>query len=249
MLYLIAIGLLQLFCIIHIIRSDTHKLWILAIIFLPLLGGLAYLALEVVPSIMGNRRMRHVKKTAVSKIDPDRDVRLARERLAVTDSLANQIDLADALVARGSYGEAIGLYEKAMGHSAIRDDGLAIKYSEALLYNDAPEKALHMLDRTEEPGNSRDLQKYLYLKAQSLEELKRTDEAAAIYDRILDKSTDNEIRCRYSALLLAQGDMTKAKALLEEVEYSAKMMDRSLIAEHADMYRWAKDQLLKLRTS
>ena len=249
MLYFIAIALLQLFCIVHIIRTDTQKLWILAIIFLPLLGSLAYLALEVFPSIAGNRRMRHVKKTAVSKLDPERDVRLARDRLAITDSLANQIALADALAERGSYGEAIGLYETALKHSAISDDRLSIKYAEALLYKDNATKAFDMLDDIEAPRNSRDAERFFFLKAQCLEELQRTDEASQVYDQLLEKSVNNEIRCRYAALLLGQREAAKAKSLLEEVEYSAKQMDRTLIAEQGDMYRWAKDELLKLRTS
>lgn len=246
--YFIAILLLQLFCIVHIIRTDTQKLWILGIVFLPLLGSLAYLILEVLPSLAGNRRMRHAKKTAVSRIDPDREVRAARERLAITDSLANQIALADALTARGKYGEAIGLYEAAASNEIASDNRLSVKYAEALLYDGKSQKALDVLDDIETPDSPRDAKRYLYVKARCLEELERTDEASDIYETLLKQSADDEIRCRYAAVLLADGHEGRARELLEEVEYSAKIMDRTLVAERADMYKWAKDELARIRT-
>ena len=56
-----------------------------------------------------------------------------------------------------------------------------------------------------------------------------------------------EARCRYAALLLAQGWENKARKQLEEVEARARRLDRGQRAAEADMYRWAADTLAQLR--
>jgi hypothetical protein len=42
---------LQLLLIIHVIKTGRNTLWIFLLIFVPLVGGLAYLIVEVLPWI------------------------------------------------------------------------------------------------------------------------------------------------------------------------------------------------------
>ena len=49
--------LLQLLCIIHVLKTGRNTSWIWLIIFLPYVGGLAYLVVEVLPTLgRGGRR-------------------------------------------------------------------------------------------------------------------------------------------------------------------------------------------------
>ena len=62
----IIIWSIQLALIIHVLKTGRSKYWILMLIFMPLIGGLAYLVIELLPeftgSIKGQRAVRTVKQ-------------------------------------------------------------------------------------------------------------------------------------------------------------------------------------------
>ena len=59
--------IVQIFLIIHVIRTGRDRIWIWVLLFLPLAGGLAYLILELLPewrrSMGGQKTLRQVKQT------------------------------------------------------------------------------------------------------------------------------------------------------------------------------------------
>ena len=71
----ISIWLIQLALIIHVLKTDRSKYWILVLFFMPLIGGIAYLIIELLPefsgSIKGQRALRNVKQT----LNPGADLR------------------------------------------------------------------------------------------------------------------------------------------------------------------------------
>src|SRR5215213_10721606 len=90
------IVLLQITCAVHCVRHRSNNLWLMVIIFLPVAGSLAYIAFEVLPQFAGHRQVRRVKAAAARAIDPERDLRAAREGLETADTAANRIALGDA---------------------------------------------------------------------------------------------------------------------------------------------------------
>jgi hypothetical protein len=61
MLLLIVPIIIQVLLIIHVIRTGRNQLWIWVLLFLPLAGGIAYLAVEIVPQLF---RSRTAQRTA-----------------------------------------------------------------------------------------------------------------------------------------------------------------------------------------
>ena len=237
--------LIQLLCAVHALRTG-HRDWIM-ILFFPVVGPLAYFVMVILPDMQGNKHVRTARAQAVHTIDPERDVRAAREALGLADTAANRLRLADALAALGRHDEAIPLYRESIqmtvGEIDVRTQG---KLASSLYETGAGVEALALLDAIEPTGQSeRDRQQLL--RAKILEQLGRKDEALALYADVVTRIPGEEARCRYAALLMAEGWDKKALKVLEEVEQRMKHLDRHQRAAEADMYRWAMDNLRKLR--
>jgi len=248
MLPAIGIIALQIACVVHLVKTGRNTLWLSAIIFLPLVGTIAYAIVEVLPGWKHNRHIRTATAKASMALNPEREVRAARDALDLTDTAANRMRLADALAALGRYDEAIPLYREAMRKTAGDvDTRTQRKLATALFETGQSAEALALLDAIETPlGQSeRDMQQLL--RAKVLEHLGRKDEALALYEDVVTRMPGEEARCRYAALLIDQGWDGKAIKMLEEVEGRMKRMDRAQRAAEADMYRWAMDTLRGLR--
>jgi hypothetical protein len=64
--------LLQLLCIIHIVRTGRNTSWIWLIIFVPYVGGVAYLLVEVLPTLGrgGRRTLATTRDIVVRSLNP-----------------------------------------------------------------------------------------------------------------------------------------------------------------------------------
>src|SRR5688572_28710190 len=96
-------ALVQILCAVHCIRNGRNNLWLMVIIFLNLPGCFAYFVFEILPGRVGSREVRAAKQAAIKTIDPERDVRLAREAVETTDTASNRTALGDALAEKGTW--------------------------------------------------------------------------------------------------------------------------------------------------
>jgi len=124
--FLVVIGL-QVLCIVHLMRTGRNPLWLTALIFLPVVSALAYLIVEVLPGLGSNRHVRTARAKAIETIDPERELRGARDALGLADTAANRLRVADALAALGRHGEAVPLYRESIamtpGEPDVRSQG------------------------------------------------------------------------------------------------------------------------------
>jgi hypothetical protein len=246
MIVYIALLLVQIACIVDVIRNGRNQLWIMALIFLPVASTVAYVIVEVLPGMKGNRHVRTVHAKAVAAIDPEREVRAARSALDLADTVANRIRLADNLSALGKFGEALPLYREAVAMGPL-DLRTGEKLARAEFETGDADGALATLDGNRPATAQSDRDRQALLRARILEQLERKDEALAVYAGIVTRYPGEEVRCRYAALLIEQGWDRKALAVLEEVESRMKRLDRQQRAAEADMYRWAMERLATLR--
>lgn len=237
----------QIVCAIHVIRNGRNGLWIMVIMFFSLLGCAAYFVIEILPGMQGNRHVRTARARAMDKIDPERALRTARDRLSLADTAANRIAVADALSGLGRHAEAVPLYRDALARNPGSDAATEVRLAEALLETGDAAEAGAVLDRIVEPQGIGARDRLALLRARVREQQRRIDEAMAIYSDIVTRYPGEEARCRYAALLIETGQRERARALLEEVESRMKRLDRTQRAAEADMYGWAMDQLRGLR--
>jgi hypothetical protein len=240
-----AIIAVQVFCIVDVVRNGRNSLWIMALIFLPVASTIAYFIVEVLPGMKHNRHVRGAGQRLVEKIDPEREIRAARQALDIADTAANRLRLADALSDLGRHKEALPFYRQAVGKRP--DLHLSEKLARSLYYNHRPQDALEKLDAAPAVAVGSDRDRLALLRARILEELGRNDEALPIYADVSERLPGDEARCRYAGLLLKMGKKGQARLVLEDVEHRLKRVNRQRDAVDAPMYDWAMAELARLR--
>jgi hypothetical protein len=246
MILYVAIIAVQVALIIDVIRHGSNRIWIMALMFLPLASTIAYLIVEVLPRMKHNRHVRQAQAQIIEKLDPERELRFAREALDVAQTAANRTRYADALVAHGRHFEALPYYRDAIGGRRA-DYRTGEKLARCQYLSDRNEEALATLDAMTPPSAPSDMDRIALLRARILEDLGRDSEAELIYAELVDRFPGDEVRCRYAGLLLRLGRRSEARRLLDEVEHRLKRMDQHQRAAQATMYDWAMGKLSELR--
>lgn len=246
MIVWLAILAVQVTCVVHLVKTGRNPLWLTALIFLPMVGAIAYFIVEILPGLGSNRHVRTVQAKASAALDPERELRAARAALELTDTVANQVRLGDASAELKRWSEAEGAYRAALV-KAPDDAHTQAKLARAIFEQGQAGEALALLDGLELPAGQSERDRQGLLRARMLEHLGRNEEALALYADIVTRLPGEEARCRYAALLLAEGWENKARKQLEEIEARARRLDRQQRAAEADMYRWAAETLARLR--
>jgi len=241
--------LIQIACAVHCVRGGRNQMWLMVIIFLSLPGCLAYAIFEILPDYAGRRPVRAMKQAATKALDPERELRRAREALDIADTAANRSDLADALAALGRWNEAVPHYEMAETKAPGVDRGLRLKLATACFEAGRSDRALTLIEHLPPSGSASENDRAALLHARLLEEAGETARAIELYTGLGERMPGGEALCRHAALLLAEGRRAEAVSLLAEAEKRAKRMDRYERAKQADMYEWAAEQLAELRQS
>ncbi|HEY0622202.1 tetratricopeptide repeat protein [Sphingomonas sp.] len=246
MIVWLAILAVQVTCVVHLVKTGRNPLWLTALIFLPMVGAIAYFIVEILPGLQGNRHVRTVRAKATAALDPERELRAARDALELTDTVANRVRLGDAAGELGRWSEAEAAYREALAR-APDDARTQAKLARTIFEQGHAGEALGLLDGLEPPAGQGERDRQTLLRARMLEHLGRNEEALALYGDVVTRLPGEEARCRYAALLLAEGWENKARKQLEEVEARAKRLDRQQRAAEAEMYRWAAETLTRLR--
>ncbi len=107
--YYIILGL-QAVCAIHCLRKGNQQKWIWLIIFLPLIGCLAYIFTE----IFTRQEMEQLQSGTGAIFNPTGKIKKLKSNLVFRDTFDNRLALADAYLEAGQFANAINLYEKSL---------------------------------------------------------------------------------------------------------------------------------------
>lgn len=216
MLYLL-IPLLQIICVVHVVKTGRSFMWIYVLLFLPGLGVAAYVIVEILPGFFGSRTAHNLRSSAVSTLDPGRELRRRRQALEEADTVDNRRLLAEALLANGNHAEALELYRGTLTGIHADDPGMLLGMARAAYGVGQYDLALHTVLQLGETNPRYQPVEAQLLHARALEALGRDDEAADDYAALVTHAPGEEVRCRYALLLKRQGDRNAAKALFDEI--------------------------------
>jgi hypothetical protein len=130
MLYLL-IPLLQIICVVHVVKTGRPFMWIYVLLFLPGLGVAAYAIVEILPGFFGSRAAHNLRRSAVGTLDPGRELRHRRQALEEADTVDNRRLLAEALLADGKHAEALELYRGTLTGIHADDPGMLLGMARA----------------------------------------------------------------------------------------------------------------------
>jgi len=196
--------------IIHIIKTGRDRSWIYIVLFIPVAGALAYLLIEVIPSLFQTRQGRAVKKTVVSAVLSGSRIKRLRNELELSNTFEKKCALADAFRENHRHDLAVPLYRESL--SGIFADNVDVKHNLAdCLFNlgqfQEAEEILASLDQA--PGRLKKAAIFL-LRARTLEALGKISEAEELYSRVAPEFPGFEGYARYALFLKNTGKHDEA---------------------------------------
>src|SRR5882724_9705947 len=100
----------QVLCAVHAGRTGRPYFWIMLILFVPMVGMIAYFLLEILPDLTRSRTARSAATGVVKLLDPERGYREAFRQVQIAGTTENRAILAEQCLRSGRAEEAAGLY-------------------------------------------------------------------------------------------------------------------------------------------
>lgn len=217
-----AVILLQLTVIFHAMKTRRPYYWIFIIMGFPVLGCVIYFIIEVLPGSRSERGLTKIGNDIAKAINPDRDLKRKAEELAICGSVENKLKMADELVERGMFDEAIPLFKSAREGQFYFAPDLLYGMARAHFFNGAHLEARKLLGELQEHAPRYYRQEVALMKARAAAKFGDRSIARAEIEALLDKFVGLEARYRYAEILFEDGQATRAKAELERVVDHAK---------------------------
>ncbi len=210
-------GLFQLALAIHVARTGRPLYWILLIVMLPWIGGVAYLIAEVLPGLRNDPTARRALRTIGSRINPEKNRRRIEAELQLADTLDNRRRLAQECMQLGDFESAEFLYQRCLTGVYATDPhfmlGMATAQTELGHFAEC-RQTLEKLIEANPAFRSADGH---LLYARALEQLGETDKALEEYSALETGYPGEEARSRYVLLLLSVGRAQEAQRVYQSM--------------------------------
>ena len=227
--------LLQLTVIFHALKTGRPYWWIFVIMGFPVMGCVIYFIIEVLPGSRSERGLRKIGNDIVKAMNPDRDMKRKAEELAVCGSVENKLKMAEELVERGMFDEAIELYKGVRQGQYYFASDLLYGFARARFFNGEYLEARKLLGELQEHAPRYYPQEVALMKARAASKFGDRATARGEIETLLDHFVGLEARYRYAEILFEDGQAARARAELERVIDHAKRFKVS-----ADEKTWAK---------
>lgn len=219
----IIIWTIQLALIVHVLKTGRSKYWILMLIFMPLIGGLAYLIIEVIPefsgSISGQRAVRSVKQT----LNPGAELRQHEAAWSQSPNVDNGRRYASALLDAGKTDEAEDIIDQALKGLFATEPTLLLLKAQLQFDKDQSGETVRTLESLQEHNpDFRSAEGHL-LYARALEAEGRIDDAVREYSAVSGYFPGVEARYRLAKCLGVAGKTTASRAEMESILNDAKL--------------------------
>jgi len=236
---IIAVGLA-----IHAMKTGRPFWWLYILLFVPFLGSLAYVAIELVPAMFQTRSAHKVRSDIGTMLDPNKEWRERVRQAELVDSVDAKRALAEECERRGLWDDAIRLYKAAATGIFADDPAVLGGLARAQLGRGDAQGCLETLHTLQEIQPSLRNQEAHLLLARALEATGQTAEALQEYEAVSRYYAGFEARSRYALLLLKQGRAQQAHDLFQEVVRASRA--RPVVVTQADK-EWIRVAKTNLR--
>jgi hypothetical protein len=204
-------------CIFHAIRTGRINYWLLILIFLPGLGSIAYLLIEVLPEMRNSRAARRAVSGIGEALDPNRALRESAENLEELDTADNRRRLAEERMKRGQWAEAEKLYRAALVGPLADDPALLIGLAKALSGRGDWQGALAAMEKLYAAEPTYESREARLIHARALEGAGKMREAAEAWRALIGNTLGPEAQVRYGLMMKKLGESEKAREAFADV--------------------------------
>jgi hypothetical protein len=245
--FFLATLVIQVALVVHVLRTGRSMYWAFIIFFLPAVGAIAYVIVELLPEWSNSYQARKAFRGVKRALDTDGDLRRRQQQHKLSGSIEATRQLARELTGRGLYAEAIEHYEAALTGLYEHDPDLLLGLAEAQFasreYDEA--KATLELLKQENPDYRSPDGHLLY--ARSLEESGDIEAAEGAYESVIGYFAGAEARLRYARLLEREGQTGDALEQYEDIVASAELAPRHYRQAQKQWVAEAKEAVRRLK--
>jgi hypothetical protein len=219
----ITIWITQLALIIHVLKTDRSRYWIMILLFMPLIGGIAYLVIELMPefstSITGQRALRSVKKS----LNPGANLKQHEAAWAQSPNVDNGRRYAEALLDSGNTAEAENIINQGLKGLFATEPTLLLLKARLQFEQGRMAESVKTLESLQQHNSDfRSAEGHL-LYARALEAEGQLDSAIREYSAVSGYFPGVEARYRLALCLEVAGKSSASRAELESIVNDAKL--------------------------
>jgi hypothetical protein len=239
----LAVILIQGFCLYHCSQSGKAQHWFYILLLLPGLGSAAYFFVEILPELAATRRGQRVVGDIATVLDPDREYRERKAQVELTGTPAAKAALADECARKSMFDDAVTLYRSALTGHFADDPNLLLGLAKVLIEKGDFADCQQTLDNLRATNPNFSSQDGHLIYARALDGQAKNDEALKEYDAVAGYFAGFEAKVRYGLFLLKQGQVAKANELLQGVVATFKQLPRHAQDLNRDWYNVARRNL------
>ncbi|HZV20586.1 MAG TPA: tetratricopeptide repeat protein [Hyphomicrobiales bacterium] len=228
---------------IHAMKTGRSQWWLFILLFVPYLGAIAYVVVELVPALFRSRGARKIGTGIETMIDPNKEWRERLRQAELVDSVDAKRALAEECERKGMWDEAIRLYNAAATGIFADDPAVLTGLARAQLGGGDAAGALATLDKLHGAQPEFRSQEAGLLFARALEATGQIETALQEYDAVSRHYAGFEARSRYALLLLKQGQIEQARDLFQEVVRASSARHVAITPADREWIRIAKANL------
>jgi len=237
-MYFYLIIALQGFCIYHCFVNKNQYYWYFVIFFLPVIGSIIYLFLNV----FNKGDIDKVQDEIVNIVNPSKKIIDLEKKFKFSDSFENQTALADAYLDAGIYDKAIENYNEAL-QGTFQNDFFGIsKLEEAYYFSSDFEKAIECAESIKNSSKFHK-SKASFLYALALERQGNIIEAEALLSKFDAPYSRYQERLELAEFYIRNAKTDKAKELLNEIAAESEGMSKTSYRENKILIVKAKELL------
>jgi hypothetical protein len=234
---------LDVVLIIHAAKTGRFSPWAYVILFLPGIGSIAYILVELVPEWMGSVQGQKARRSVVKTLNPEKRYRELTDQLELTDTIANRAALAEECLSLDKFAEAEAHYEAILARPMGEDPIYALGKARAQFGLQRLQQVIATLDDLRERWPDFQSSDGHLLYARALEDSERWHEALEEYDALSQYYPGPEARVRYGLLLSKLGRGAEAQSVFFEVLKQAKRAPKYVRKVQAEWIAIAEREL------
>ncbi len=218
---------IQILLVIHVLKTGRSRYWIWLLLFLPLIGGVAYLVVEIFPEFYSGITGQRTRRGVRNLIDPGADIRTHAAAWEQSSNADNGRRYAQALLAAGRAAEAGEILDQVLGGFFKTDPVLMLLKAQTQFDQEQWGPSLATLEDLQKHNpNLRSPEGHL-LYARTLEHTGRSDEAIKEYRAVVGYYPGAQARFLLGLALKNSGRENEAAG-----EFRSMIRDAELAPAH-----------------
>jgi hypothetical protein len=234
---------IQILLVIHVLKTGRNRYWIWLLLFLPLVGGIAYLVMELLPGFTGSITGQKALRGARTALKPGADLKRHAAAWQQSANADNARRYAEALLAAEKQEEAESVLDGAMNGFFRTEPNLMLLKARARYAGEDPQGTVAILEQLQEANpDFRSADGHL-LNARALEDAGNTDRALEEYRAVANYFPGAEARCRLALALKNAGFEQDSRTEFEQMTADADLAPRHFRKSQSEWLRRARKAL------